>query len=654
MSRIGSLSSRTTQQLMTMQLLNSLRRTQADMLKAQEEISTGKAVSKPSDAPAKTAAILVLERALAAREQTDRNLEHAGGLLNTTDQALGEVHDQLVEAASIASSQVGIGSSAETRANQAAVIDAKIKALLETANRSFQQIPLFGGTGSAGGGPVFTEFLGGVRYNGTRADLTTLVGGDESVAFNTNGDDAFAALSARVKSAVALNPGATAATRIMDVNGAQGVPVRRGVVVLTVDSTQVSVDLNDAETLGDVADRVNDAINGVSSGAGNLALSGAGFALTAGAGHTISIAEVAAGQVAGDLGIRLTANGATVAGAGVSPKVTPLTTLASLGITADLNSGLTITQGNTTKSISFAGAATIQDLQNKIEQANLGLRLEINDDATGLNLISEVSGVELSVSENGGTTATDLGLRTFHASTKLADFRHGLGVDNEVGKPDFRVRLHDGRSFDVDIDGVTDVAGVVAAIKSAAAGAGISVGDPGQAGTEFNIGLATSGNGFRFEDGTTGTADFRVDPLGLSLAADNLGINTNAGAAASFTGKDNAKVRVEGVFTHMLALRDALQKNDSFGITLAGGGLQTDAEAVNRTRADVGVRAQRVDQQKNRSADQKLSETALLSTLRDADLTEVITRFTQLQQQLQASLQVGSKIQQLSFLDYLR
>jgi len=47
-------------------------------------------------------------------------------------------------------------------------------------------------------------------------------------------------------------------------------------------------------------------------------------------------------------------------------------------------------------------------------------------------------------------------------------------------------------------------------------------------------------------------------------------------------------------------------------------------------------------------------EKTTLSDLQDADLTEVITRFTQLQTQLQASLRVGAQNLQLSLLDFLR
>jgi len=73
-----------------------------------------------------------------------------------------------------------------------------------------------------------------------------------------------------------------------------------------------------------------------------------------------------------------------------------------------------------------------------------------------------------------------------------------------------------------------------------------------------------------------------------------------------------------------------------------------------RTRADVGTRAQRTEQQQQRTQDLMTSERTFLSEIRDTDLTEAITRLLQLQQQLQASLSVGASNLQLSLLDFLR
>ncbi len=662
MSRIGILSTRSTAQLSANSLLSSLRRTQMQLIKAQNEISTGKAVSKPSDAPAKAASILLLQRRLAEREQHDRNLQHASGVLDNTDNALSNAADLLVESRGIASSQVGIGSNADTRRNQAAVIDAQIKAMMDVGNRKFQDVALFGGSYSpANGGNVFIDKLGGIQYVGQRNNLGTDTGLDDPLSFNSNGVDAFNALSTRVRSLIDLDPQATAATRIADINGAMNAGFRGGSVVVDINGTAVNVDLTDAATLGDVVTRINNAISGVDATAGSLAISGSGFSLTAAAGHTVAIGEMGAGVAAADLGIKLSATAATVAGGDLDPRLTQYTTLASLGPSIDWNGGLLITQGNTTKVADFSSATTIEDMMSVINGLDIGLRLEVNDDANSLNLVSEISGINVSIGENGGTTAEDLGLRTFAMGTLLSDFRHTQGVDNPAGD-DFEIRLHNGTVVTVNLDGAVSVADVISRIQSAAtsnatnggAPVVLNVGAPGAAGTDINIGLATTGNGIVIEDGTAGGQAFRVVQLGQSLAADNLGIYQNAGTGSTINGTDNCPVRVDSIFSHLIALRDALLRDDSSGITVAGGDIERDIERLAQARADVGVRAQRVMKQQERSGDMKLVEQSMISTLQDVDPTEVITRFTQLQQQMEAALSVGARNLQMSLLDFLR
>lgn len=656
MAGIGPVGSRTTSLMSSDRLLSSIRRTQAALIKAQEELSTGKSVNRPSDAPAKTAAILRIENILKAREQTDRNLDHAVGVLNNVDSALADATQILIEARSVASSQVGVGSNTQTRKNQATVIDAQLNAIIDIANRQYQGISLFGGQYNPGDNKgVFVEALGGVRFLGTTTNLAGDLGLDNPLAFNANGSSVFGALSSRVVSNVDLNPLATPETRLSDLRGATGEGYRAGSIKVTINGTITVVDLATASTMGDVATRINNAIAGVNAAAGSLAVTDTGFELTASAGNTVAIEEIGTGVTATGLGIVLTASGATVAGGDVDPMLTAHTSLASLGASIDLTSGLKITQGGTTKIASFANAQTIQDMMNIINGLDLGLRMEVGGNGTSLNLISDVSGVELSIGENnGGTTATDLGLRTFGTDTLLSDFRHGLGVESQAGGDDFSVNLRNGSSFSVSINGMTTVGQVVTAIKNAAVTAGLSVGTPGQGGTSFNVGLALDGNGLVLEDGTAGGNDFRVAQLRESMAAENLGIYQNAGSGGTITGGDRTKVRVDSVFTHMINLRNAMESDDTSGITLAGTDIESDSNVVVKARADVGVRSQRIEQQQNRSAELKIAEQSLLSNLRDADVTEVITRFSQLQAQLEASLRSGAQNLQLSLLDYLR
>ncbi len=650
--------SRTTTSLTASSLLSVLRKTQVELFKAQNAIATGIEVNRPSDAPARTSSILVLQSRLEARDQHEVNLQAALSSLNNADESLSQISDILLEAKSIALSQVGIGSNKDTRANQAAVIDAQLKALLDIANRSHNGVKQFAGDAAPLGSTQdpFVEFLGGVRYLGSRSDLEVNVGLRDAIGLNANGHDAFGALSTRVEGTVDLDPRAVASVNLRDVLGAQGVGVREGSLLVTVNGTQAVVDLADADTLGDVATRVNEAIDSVLAGAGGLALSGAGFALTASAGNTITIAETGTGgQTAGDLGLLLTATSSTVNGEDLHTQLSLSTALSDLGVSVDLVSGIKITQGSQTKVADFSSATTIQDLVNAVDALGLGVRLEINADRNGLNLVSEVSGLVVSLGENaGGSTATDLGLRSFSRDTLLADFNFGIGVHNVQGEPDFRLELHDGTQFDIDLDALVTVGDVIDAISAAAAGAGLTVGAPGSAGTDFNVGLASDGNGLVFEDNTLGGAEFKVTQLFTSLAATDLGIYKNAQAGGTIAGDDKATIRSDSVFTHLMLLRDALLNDDSRGIVFAGDGIDKDIDELARVRADIGVRSQRVEQEQDRSQQMKVTEQSMLSDLRDADVTEVITRFTQLQQQLQATLQVGSANLQLSFLDFLR
>lgn len=99
--------------------------------------------------------------------------------------------------------------------------------------------------------------------------------------------------------------------------------------------------------------------------------------------------------------------------------------------------------------------------------------------------------------------------------------------------------------------------------------AGLTVGNPGDAGADLNIGLVLDGSGFQFEDNTVGANSFQVVQLGLSLAASDLGINTSAGVGNVIIGNDQVQVRVEGIFTNLRLLRDAPTSNNERGITFA-------------------------------------------------------------------------------------
>ena len=123
---------------------------------------------------------------------------------------------------------------------------------------------------------------------------------------------------------------------------------------------------------------------------------------------------------------------------GGQPPITALpattTTAGGSGTTLD-PAGLQITSAGKTYTIDLSGDKTVQDLLNSINDSGAGLDAEINSAKTGIDVTSRVSGADFSIGENGGTTATQLGLRTFTAATRLTQLNHGAGVGVNTATP---------------------------------------------------------------------------------------------------------------------------------------------------------------------------------------------------------------------------
>ena len=93
------------------------------------------------------------------------------------------------------------------------------------------------------------------------------------------------------------------------------------------------------------------------------------------------------------------------------------------------------------------------------------LLAEINSDQTGINVRSRLSGSDFFIGENGGTTATDLGLRTLSESTSLAELNYRQGV-NPVTGTDFIIRRNDGVELEIDISSADTVGDVLDLINN--------------------------------------------------------------------------------------------------------------------------------------------------------------------------------------------
>jgi flagellin-like hook-associated protein FlgL len=619
---------------------SQLPKLQQQLLETQNQLSTGQRLSSPSDDPGSAAIIMQLQKSLEQTKGYGDNLTQANNLLSDTDSTLSDITDQLRQAQTLASANVGSDVTPDARAGAAAVVQSIYSQLISLANSQYQGTYLFGG--DKGNTQPFVESNGGVTFVGSRTVLQNAVDPNTHLPLTMSGAKVFGALSTRIQGTADLSPAMTAATRLVDLGGNGGNGVHPGVITVSNGTTSAIVDLTHADSIGDVVTAINAAgVGGITASIGGP--DGQHLVLSGGASDNITVSDVGGGTLAANLGIsQPTGGGAGVplAGGNIHPDVNLLTPLSSLRAGAGLDTtGLTITNGQNTKTISFASCTTVQDMLNAVNGAGLGVQAKINSTGTGIDVLNATQGTQMTIAEAGGATATQLGIRSFNASTPLSELNNGKGVRTADGA-DFQISLRDGTSISVDLTNETTIQDVINTINTAA-GSTIAALNP-------------VGNGIQLTDPSgSGTDPFTVTALNYSTAAADLGLD-EAASGNTITGRDVNPVAASGIFAHVAQLRDALNANDQSAITAAGAALQNDISQVTQARGQNGASIQEVQSRQNRLADQKVATQSLLSQLADTDFTQTVTKFQTLQNALQATLQTSAMTMNLSLLDYLK
>lgn len=138
------------------------------------------------------------------------------------------------------------------------------------------------------------------------------------------------------------------------------------------------------------------------------------------------------------------------AGTGVVVVTSSATTAGGSGAAFDQDSGLQITNGGKTVVVDFSNAETIEDMLNILNGSPANVLAQINAEGTGIDIRSRLSGTDFRIGENGGITATQLGVRTFTEATELSTLNFGIGVHNGDGV-DFTITRNDGVELQIDI-----------------------------------------------------------------------------------------------------------------------------------------------------------------------------------------------------------
>ncbi len=663
--------------------LSNINRNGVSLARVQEQIATGRAIIRASDDIVKASTIGVLDDRLEITDQLKRNLDHARSSLNVLDNTFDEALGVAQEARDISSDQANLTSSPAERAAQATVIDQMLVAMMNIANREGVAGYLLGGTTSTIA-PV-QGFYNYFRYSGQGNGLTTDTGQASAVPI-TVGGSAIARASSRVRADVDLNPSLTRDTRLTDVRGGRALGVSLGPIELSINSgTRIRVETTGSDTMGDVLDRVQNAIRAYETETGTTVLGPGGVRTNGGAisfdlagANTVQVFDIGTGITGRDLGLVTEPvtvyNASAPDGLDLNPKITLRTELSALqGVTLPLGR-IRVANAGRAAVVDLTNAQTVQDVKNAIEGSNLGLRVDINASGTALDVLTEVaSGSQNSMSIGeylGGDTAARLGIRSFGATTRVSDMNFGRGVEVVDGQSppaggqvnvdlnaDFAITLGNGAQTRIVIDlrptDLTTVQNVVDVINNQIQ---TQLAAAGVAGTALVAGLASDGNGITLRQDPSFANRVTVLPENNSRAAEQLGLFNGTWDATTGTlqGEDRAKVRSESLFSALVDLREALRANDVSGIALAGEQLGSLGDELAETRGLVGSFQQRVDSALTRETDRSVLDEATRSSLRDLDLAEAATRYSLLQTQYQAGLQTTAAAQRLSLLDFLR
>ncbi len=503
-------------------LVSELNSNQTQINQLQTEISSGYQFQLPSQNPQAAMQVEGIQSLLERKTQMQTNISSSQSSLSQTDSTLSSAANLLTSVQSAALSVVGTTATASQRQSVIEQIDSSIQQLVSLGNAQYNGQNLFGGTDTTTP-PFSIDAAGNVAYSGNSTPTKTYVDVGQLFDSSITGAQAFGAMSQPIEGS-ALTPALSPSAPLADLNGGQGVAA--GSIAISDGTNTSIVNLSGAQTLGDVATLIEQ--NPPAGRTLNVTVTSTGLTLQlqpGAPGDNLTVQEINGGSTAADLGIL------NVQGAGAGPlvgqtltaNIAPTTALSSITVNgAPLDtSGLQITSEGKTYTIKISGGETVQDLLNSINDSGAGLDAEINSAGNGINVSSRVSGADFSIGENGGLTATQLGIRTFTAATQLSQLNLGAGVGVNTAMPggtDFTISDTLGSpsgqtvQVPVSIAGDTTVGDVLNSINAAAQAAGAT----------FKAQLATSGNGIELIDSSGGP--IVVTANSQSTAAVDLGL----------------------------------------------------------------------------------------------------------------------------------
>jgi flagellar hook-associated protein 3 FlgL len=181
-----------------MMALNSLRGLNSNLAavnKLQNQMTSGKTISKPSDDPTGTNVSLITRQSVAGNAQQARNIADGKTFLDASDSALQNMLDQVrrVRDLTVQALNTGSASTGSDQAIQTEVLGVR-QSLIGQANQVVQGVPIFGGmtTGSQAYDPATGAYVGAGGTSSVAVQpRTRRVSDVEAIRVDITGPEAF-------------------------------------------------------------------------------------------------------------------------------------------------------------------------------------------------------------------------------------------------------------------------------------------------------------------------------------------------------------------------------------------------------------------------------------------------------------------------------
>ncbi|RMF90859.1 MAG: flagellar hook-associated protein 3 [Nitrospinota bacterium] len=688
--------------------LTNIRMHNERLLRAQQEVGSGKKLLQPSDDPVATRRILSLRRILRSVEQFQRNGTTIATLLQETDTALGGVEDILLRAKTLALSAVNDTVNPENRAAMALEVGHLLEQALQLGNTMVEGRYIFAGR-ATDQAPFSAQAIAESRGQGLTTSGTLTPLGEDELIINgitiraPQGTDDTVSTSDNAASALALAAVINEASAMTGVRAEASTTLSLTITRfgdlggdnLRINGVAITGTITDAASLVDAINAARiDGVFASSSGPDNLTL-------TAPDGRNIQL------QTDG-----LASGGLSFAefdlGGGVASDQTATGSVTLRADTAFTIGGLQpekagFRAGVVPLSVQFNGDNGLLSME-----MNSGQRLPVNvtasrflvtdlrpllDRDTPLAALQKGEGIStgsIQITDRAGNTAVvDLSGAVTVGDVLDAISGAGLNVSATINETGDGLLLIDNTAAPVQNLIVTEVGGGSTAHDLGIAGerAGNLVGTPlspvltpatplsslyeGRGVTPTAIRIVNGPHEVEVDLSEAQTVGDVLEAINTAGADVTAQINT-AGTAIDVRSNDANTVAVvtevdggstasdlgiqgaQDAFKTLSLLQEALQKNDRYALEALLSTIDLNVDQVLGIRADVGTRMNRVAMVSQGLDDLHFSTTSYLSQTEDADMSEAVAYLSQLTTMFQASLATTARIMQPTLLDFLR